>query len=293
MFVYHKHRLSNPTTRAAKAVLWGTLALLIVFSVARRGASPVMVRNACVVAAETSFPVGGDAPPLPRIIHQQWKNGPVPPPFQQWQRRMRDTFPDHQYMLWDDDAARKLLEEKYAWFLPVYDAFPANIMRVDAARCFILYEHGGLYADLDYEVLEDFWDRLPSDAPAFIESYWIGYEVRQNSFMSSPPKHPFWHITWQVMRERLDTGSTNPIFVTGPTMIDESVRRSGVDTTHTLPCENWHRPAVGVAGSYTSLKHRVWRNFAYAMGWFKPCGEVGEPNSCEFGIHHSTITWNL
>lgn len=204
---------------------------------------------------------------------------------------MLTIYPNHKYILWDDDMARKLLEEKYSWFIPVYDSFPTNIMRVDAVRCFILYEYGGLYADLDYEVLENFWDRLPVDGPAFIESYWLGYEIRQNSFMSSPPKHPFWKITWQVMEERVKTGSTNPIFVTGPTMIDETARRS-TDKTYMLPCDNWHRPAVGVAGSYTSLKHRLWRSFAFNMGWFKECGLVDTKNSCQFGIHHSTITWN-
>ena len=41
-------------------------------------------------------------------------------------------------------------------FLATYDAYPSYIQRCDAARYFIIYTHGGLYADLDYECTKPF-----------------------------------------------------------------------------------------------------------------------------------------
>ena len=54
-----------------------------------------------------------------------------------------------------------------------YDGYTHPIQRADAARYFILFVHGGLYADLDYEPLINFWFALPATKPGFIESpYW-------------------------------------------------------------------------------------------------------------------------
>ena len=40
-----------------------------------------------------------------------------------------------------------------------------SIQRADASRYFILHKYGGLYADLDYEPLMNFWDHLPQRSP--------------------------------------------------------------------------------------------------------------------------------
>ena len=41
------------------------------------------------------------------------------------------------------------MNKEYSSFLPVYESYPYNIQRVDAARYFILYHFGGVYLDLD------------------------------------------------------------------------------------------------------------------------------------------------
>lgn len=51
---------------------------------------------------------------------------------------------------------------------------------------------GGVYADLDYEPLVNFWHYIPKDRVAFVESPFKYVEVVQNSFMSSPKGDPFW-----------------------------------------------------------------------------------------------------
>jgi hypothetical protein len=191
-------------------------------------ASFVLARRAFprgrVGVCSVALPVYPANSALPKITHQQWQDGEMPAHFAAWRASMMGVFGEHRHILWTDETQRALIEAEYAWFLETYDALPSTIMRVDAARTFILHKHGGLYLDLDYEVLVDFWGRLPDDAPAFVESYWgPAYEIHQNSLMSSPPRSDFWRYTWDVMAERAKTGSANPIFVTGPAMIDAAM----------------------------------------------------------------------
>ena len=57
--------------------------------------------------------------------------------------------PNYEIKVWDADAARKLLEDHYPWFLPTYDSYRHPIQRVDVIKYFVLFHHGGIYMDLD------------------------------------------------------------------------------------------------------------------------------------------------
>lgn len=227
---------------------------------------------------------------LPRIIHQQWRNkDALPHKHQEWQNAVKNTFPQHKYILWTDEEMLDLIKTDYPEFLDVYLGFSHNIMRVDAARTFILHKYGGLYLDMDYEVLENFWDRLPDTTPAVIQSYSHYLESTQNSLMSSPAGHAFWKYTWELMKERSKSGSTNPIYVTGPNLIDQAVlnyQREVEQMVKILPCENWQRVTYGEQ----KFIHVAWKVIAKTLGIFKDCGDVHN-NRCQLGIHHGTTMW--
>jgi mannosyltransferase OCH1-like enzyme len=84
---------------------------------------------------------------IPRIVHQTYKTNKLP---DHW----RDT-PDKwkaqplEYKFWTDVDNRKLIQEDFPWFLETYDSYAHPISRADAARYFIIFKYGGLYADLD------------------------------------------------------------------------------------------------------------------------------------------------
>lgn len=233
-------------------------------------------------------------PRLPRIIHQQWKTDVVPRKYVLWQSRARAMFPDHDYQLWTDEMVEDLIANDYPEFLDSFQRLPHHIMRVDAARYFILHKYGGLYMDMDYEVLVDFWNRLPDDIPAIIQSFSHYLEQTQNSFMSSPSGHAIWPITWDLITQRLRSGSRDPIYVTGPKMVDEAIRiysmmfsSSNSKKIQILPCENWQRV---MWGDERSVIHTYWKAFAYYTGIFKDCGDVRD-SRCQLGIHHGTTMW--
>ena len=90
-----------------------------------------------------------------------------------------------------DEDNENLIKTKYNWFYPTYKAFKNNISRVDCSRYFFLYEHGGIYADMDFECLKNFEHLLPTGKACIAESP-HNTDAYENALMAPPPKHPFW-----------------------------------------------------------------------------------------------------
>ncbi len=62
-----------------------------------------------------------------------------------WQR----LHPTWEHRLWDHEACRRLLIERYPDYLALWDSYPLDIQRIDSIRYFILHAHGGIYLDMD------------------------------------------------------------------------------------------------------------------------------------------------
>jgi len=233
---------------------------------------------------------------LPKIIHQQWPRGkPFPKHSSRWFQKWNELFPDVEHRLWSDEEMRELIAKDFPFFLKTYDGYPHAIMRVDAARTFILYKYGGVYVDMDYEPLTNFWDRLPDDRPSLVQSYW-SHEPVQNSLMTSPPNHAFWNLTWQIMTDRDKEKTLKPIeltlYLTGPMVVETArVQWDLLSPDHpvtVLPCENWQRLSIGYQHSWGELASRAWQlGFARA---YRVCGPVYD-HRCQMCIHHGTTAW--
>ena len=149
---------------------------------------------------------------IPKLIHQTWKTGSIPPQWQTWQATWQRYHPTWKYRLWTDDAIRAFLSQHYAWFIPVYDGYDENIKRANAWRYFILYHYGGVYVDLDFECLRPLDDLLAG------QSLVVGLEPQAHAaepgvrsrgldqivcdaFIASRPGHPFWeHVFAHLVR---------------------------------------------------------------------------------------------
>ncbi len=71
---------------------------------------------------------------IPRIIHQTWKDRDVPARFLDAQRSWREAHPDWEYRFWTDEDLAALVRECAPELVPLYEAYPEAIQRVDAAR---------------------------------------------------------------------------------------------------------------------------------------------------------------
>lgn len=198
---------------------------------------------------------------IPRIIHQTAPSNPGTWPEAWWrcQETVLRNMSGYKYMMWTDEDLEGLIRERYPWFLDTFLNYPSPIFRADAARYFILYEHGGIYLDMDMEVLDDFYDQLPSNKPSVVESPFPANEKTQNSLMASPPRHPFWN---DVMREMMAVAvyfQSNVLDATGPRMLDR-VLADHDGMVHVLPMKQFNPPPLD-----TLYNTHQWKQFPYRL----------------------------
>jgi mannosyltransferase OCH1-like enzyme len=140
---------------------------------------------------------------IPKIIYQSWKTHNIPDHWKISPQSIQKIMPDWKYVLFNDEENRNLVKKCFPDFLPYYDAFPHNIMRADAARYCFLYVYGGLYMDLDFEVLQRLDSLFTSDIDIYlVKSGNIG-SYYTNSFMASKPKCKFWLEVIEQMKKEL------------------------------------------------------------------------------------------
>lgn len=166
---------------------------------------------------------------IPALIHQSWRDANVPSRWQRWADSWTFHHPGWKYRLWTDADGRSFLEERYPWFLPIYDSYPNPIMRADAIRYFLLDHFGGLYVDLDVECLRPVHELLagsdlvlgfePSSHARLPTARRRGLaSIVGNAFIASRPGHPFWAHTHRelVRTHRLPNAPdvSGPFFLT-------------------------------------------------------------------------------
>jgi len=160
---------------------------------------------------------------IPKIIHQT-----APADKTRWhsiwercQNSWKHYFPEWEYRFWSDEDLDTFIKTKYVWFYPIYVSYPKQIFRVDAARYFILNEYGGLYADMDFECIQNFEHIFTENKVYIAESEYkdtkyesdFEYEILQNALIASPPKHKFWIYCFE---ELLAYPEANVLKSTGP-----------------------------------------------------------------------------
>jgi hypothetical protein len=161
---------------------------------------------------------------IPRIIHQT-----APVDINKWhpiwfkcQESWNKMYPEYTYMLWNDESMDNFMKKEFPQYYNLYKAYPRNIMRIDAARYFILYKYGGIYADMDYEVCHDFMHLIPPNMVSICESPYKENENCQNSLIISPKKHKFWKKVFLELEKSKNDKLI--ISVAGPQMIDRVVK---------------------------------------------------------------------
>lgn len=169
---------------------------------------------------------------IPRIIHQlapadksKWNSG-----WNECQKTWKDSHPDFEYRMWtDEDIFEFMKNENPSFYENVFLKYPKNIQRWDAVRPFILYKYGGIYADMDYECNQRFYELLPGDKVSICQSIYEIDEGYQNALMASPKNHVLWKKLINDM-ETVDTSDVkDPFYVqktTGPILISRCIKNN-------------------------------------------------------------------
>ena len=97
----------------------------------------------------------------------------------------KEHFPEseYQHVFWDDAKIDEFIENEFPDYITYYYSLPFHIMQLDFARYCIIYKYGGIYVDMDYYCLKNFYSELNKNI-FFVESSYPK-EIIQNSLFGS------------------------------------------------------------------------------------------------------------
>lgn len=146
--------------------------------------------------------------PIVQNLSQIWMQGEdhIPEKYKPLQAKWKQLHPESKYMLWDEPKLRNLIAETLPDILPIWDGIQKMIIKVDIGKLAILWNFGGMYADMDMEPLKDVRSLLRGYELVFTQTYsqaskilctatGVKYHGKlwiNNAFVASIPKHPFW-----------------------------------------------------------------------------------------------------
>ncbi len=131
---------------------------------------------------------------IPKLIMQTWKNTDVPDHWKASQISIKNKLSKWSYVLLTDSDNIKFVETHFPTLLNWYKNLKYPIQRADVIRYMWLYVHGGVYMDLDIELVESFEELFENQAM----DTWLLKAPRNlanhytNFFMASTPKNEFW-----------------------------------------------------------------------------------------------------
>jgi len=192
---------------------------------------------------------------IPKIIHHI-----CPKDFNRWHKKWFICYeswlrlfpsPEYTHMHWYDDELHNIVEEEFPWFLEIFNEYDVNIKRIDMVRPFILYKYGGIYADMDYFVYENFYDDLNQDKVNICDSPYKSNEEVTNALMASPPNNNFWLL---ILDEAYTYKDTYVLLSTGPQLLSKIYARYS-ELVHVLPYDKFNPPSWEEDMNNVKTKH--------------------------------------
>lgn len=172
---------------------------------------------------------------IPKIIMQTWKDHNIPLKWKSSRDSIFTHMKDWKYVLMTDEDNRNFVEKHFPDFLSYYDNFEYNIQRVDAIRYMWLYVHGGIYMDLDFELLKPIDDFFKTDSDLYLVSSGNIPTYITNSFMASKPGSNIWLDVIEHMKKPSPFyrfgKHMRVMMTTGPIMLTNVISKYGYSYT--------------------------------------------------------------
>jgi hypothetical protein len=123
---------------------------------------------------------------IPKIIHYCWlSDDPIPKDYKRCMATWKQKLPDYEIMLWD---TKRFDINSILW---VSQAFETELYAVasDYIRLYAVYKHGGIYLDMDMEIIKPFDALLQSDLMLAYENH-ISKNIEAGCF-GAEKWHPY------------------------------------------------------------------------------------------------------
>ncbi|XP_013420559.1 uncharacterized protein LOC106180932 [Lingula anatina] len=144
---------------------------------------------------------------IPKIIHQYWPDYHIPPNTQSWISSWESKNTDWQHWFWTQDAVDKFFKKFYPSFQKEMSTANSTkqhrIIKEEIVRYLIIYEFGGLFAELDVECLRPLNRALAgkvcvlAEQPAehaLLFQYPTGSKLLSSALLMCRPHHPFYKM---------------------------------------------------------------------------------------------------
>lgn len=159
---------------------------------------------------------------IPHIIHQMCNVPMVPDQFVDAMKSFVKYNPTWQYRFWTYDSGRKLLEKYHPYLVNIYDTFGENdVKKSDLLRYALIYEYGGVYADLDVKNLRSLNKTttkyaciLPTEPFEHSSIIYLEQAIMSSAVLLCRPKHPFYKQL--LLNLQLADPNGHPVGTTGP-----------------------------------------------------------------------------
>jgi mannosyltransferase OCH1-like enzyme len=187
----------------------------------------------CFIEFDTLANVESLSNGVPKIIMQTWKTTSVPKQWTEGQKSIQEHFPNWTYILMSDAANDRFVERYFPQYLQAFRLLRYPIQRADVIRYMFLYTFGGLYLDLDYQIIRSFEPLIESiKAPLLLLHSGNITWVLTNSLIVARPKLPifltliheclFAKLPWYYIGKHIQV-----MFSTGPMRFHDIIVNSG------------------------------------------------------------------
>eukprot|EP01083_Nonionella_stella_P087093 242151_1 len=132
---------------------------------------------------------------IPHIIHQMWKSTKLSGKFAEFVESALKTHPDFKYVFWTDSDCDELINQRAIKPLrEKYLTVGRGVDRADICRSLLLFEFGGIYADIDTLFVKNLGPLI--DKHQFITNWEPpnhggDHAILNFAFLASQPLHPF------------------------------------------------------------------------------------------------------
>ncbi|HSI78895.1 MAG TPA: glycosyltransferase [Lunatimonas sp.] len=210
---------------------------------------------------------------IPKIIHQTWKTNEIPAKWIPYVKKVQELNPDWEYKLWTDVDNEDFVKSEYPEFYDIFMGFSRGIMRADVIRYLIMNKIGGVYLDLDYEVLQPFNFGDNKLILPLCRSIKDGDENDElgNCIFASEPGHQFWKDVIIDLKE-------NPPIVTDYTQVIEATGPKFLSKIYNI------KEYKDVSFPDRLIYHPPYSNSKKGI-------EKIKNNGISLGIHHTTGGW--
>lgn len=129
---------------------------------------------------------------VPHVVMQTWKDGNVPEKWKSSPESIKKHLKSWKYVFMTDKDNELFVSEHFPQLKMWFESLKFPIQRADVIRYLWLYIHGGLYIDMDIELVVS-PEELLRDGDLFLlkaPRNFAGHYT--NFFMASSKRNPFW-----------------------------------------------------------------------------------------------------